>query len=318
MKTIHYLLITIFLFFTCELIAQEEIITVDTPEVELKGVLRVPESEKPMPIVLIIAGSGPTDRDGNNPQMINNSLKQLAEGLNKEEIATLNFDKRWVGESLPKEEVVYSEVVLEDYVDDANVLIDYLSQDSRFSKLIIVGHSEGSLIGMLTALRNEKVDAFVSLAGAGNPLDKILLEQLAAQGDFLVEIATPIVDQLKQRQRVDEFPPLLNNLFHPAVQNFIISTFSYNPSELIQKLNIPVLIVNGTTDIQVGVEQAEVLSKAKPDADLVIIGNMNHVLKEIDSDNRLLQMLTYTQADLPIKAELVPAISEFIQKKVNR
>jgi len=306
------ILLTLFSLLSIVLYAKEEPVVLELDGVTLHGALRVPDADTKMPVALIIAGSGPTDRDGNNPLMINNSLKMLAEGLNANGIATLNYDKRAIAESaIPdlKEE----DLSFEDYINDAKALVDLLDKDPRFSEIIVIGHSEGSLIGMVTALNNPKVDAFVSVAGAAVPIDEILKKQMSEQAPELLEMATPMIEQLKRGELItDEINPMLMSLFRPSVQPYIISWFRYNPVEIIGELTIPVLIINGTTDIQVYVDQAELLKAAKPDAELIIIEKMNHVLKEAESMDMAVQQPLYISPDIPLSDALVTAIVNWL------
>ncbi len=146
---------------------------------------------------LIIAGSGPTDRNGNNEEMENNSLKMLADALNKKGFAALRYDKRGVGQSseVNKDEM---EMRPETYVNDVKEWVDLLDKDKRFNKIIVIGHSEGALLGMLAAVNNKKVKGYVSIAGAGRPIDEILKEQFAGVPENVKEIIYGMLDRLKK------------------------------------------------------------------------------------------------------------------------
>lgn len=301
------------LFFWTNLSAQvaDLPITLQTETGNIEGTLLVPESKNKVPLVLIIAGSGPTDRDGNNPVMKNNSLKMLAEGLVENGIASVRYDKRGIGES-KNAGVSESELRFEHYVQDAQAWVDFLSKDSRFSEMIILGHSEGSLIGMIAA-QNPEVDKFISLAGVGTPAGEIIREQLKPQPPFVLEQSLPILEKLEKGETVAEVPPMLFSLFRPSVQPYLISWFRYDPRQELAKLNKPVLIIQGTTDLQVGVADAEKLANATKRAELRILEGMNHILKEAESD-RAKNIATYSMADLPLKTDLVKSVIEFIRK----
>lgn len=286
-------------------------ITLQTETGNIEGTLLVPESKNKVPLVLIIAGSGPTDRDGNNPVMKNNSLKMLAEGLVENGIASVRYDKRGIGES-KNAGVSESELRFEHYVQDAQAWVDFLSKDSRFSEIIVLGHSEGSLIGMIAA-QNSEVDKFISLAGVGTPAGEIIREQLKPQPPFVLEQSLPILEKLEKGETVAEVPPMLFSLFRPSVQPYLISWFRYDPRQELAKLNKPVLIIQGTTDLQVGVADAEKLANATKRAELRILEGMNHILKEAESD-RAKNIATYSMADLPLKTDLVKSVIEFIRK----
>jgi len=286
-----------------------ETVVLDTGSGKLEGTLLIPKTNEQIPVVLIIAGSGPTDRDGNQPMMINNSLKFLAEGLYKHGIASIRFDKRGIGKSSGAM-ISESELRFEHYVDDAAGWITLLKEDSRFSGVVVAGHSEGSLIGMLAA-RKAGAAGFISLAGSGRPLDEVIRIQLKNQPAFILDEALPILDQLSNGAMVDEVSPMLQPLFRKSVQPYLISQFRYNPAVEIANLEIPVMIIQGTTDIQIGVEDAEILYKAIPSATLKIVEGMNHILKESNKDMQQ-NLATYSNPNLPIFEGLNNAIARFV------
>jgi pimeloyl-ACP methyl ester carboxylesterase len=307
------LLWVLFAFLSFGIQAQSEAhIVLNTQTGKIDGTLLLPENKKDLAVALIIAGSGPTDRDGNNPYMKNNSLKMLAEGLAGQGIASLRYDKRGVAKS---KDAAVKEIDLrfENYVADAEEWISLLKKDKRFKKVIVIGHSEGSLIGMI-ASKKAGADKFVSIAGAGMPAGDIIREQLKSQPLMVTEAALPILDSLEQGKTVKEVPQMLASLFRPSVQPYIISWFKYDPRKEIAKLSIPVLIVQGTTDIQVSVKDAENLKKAEPKAELKIIEGMNHILKEAEAD-RTKNIQTYSQPDLPLQKDLITIITGFIKGK---
>lgn len=277
---------------------------------EIFGTLTTPEKFDKIPVALIIAGSGPTDRDGNNPMMKNNSLKILASELSKNGIATLRYDKRAIAESKAAG-ISETDLRFDDYVNDAREWVQLLKQDKRFSKVIVIGHSEGSLIGMLAGMTADK---FISVAGAGQSADKILKEQLSAQPKEVQDLSFPIIDSLKNGKKVDNVNPMLFSLFRPSIQPYMISWFKYDPQNEIKKLSIPTLILQGTNDIQVSVEDARRLSNANSKAHLVLIDKMNHIFKIVEGD-RQANLKTYNNPSLPIADELVKSITDFILKE---
>ncbi|WP_205501055.1 alpha/beta hydrolase [Rufibacter psychrotolerans] len=287
-----------------------EPIELNTAKGSLKGTLLVPASGKPMPVVLILSGSGPTDRDGNNPMMQNNSLKMVAEELHAQGIASLRYDKRGIAES---KAAAMSEFDLrfDHYVQDAAAWAQQLKKDKRFSKVVVLGHSEGSLIGMIAA-RQAKADGFISLAGAGQPADKVIRQQLMMQPKMVTEAAYPILDQLVQGHTVAEVNPMLASLFRPSVQPYLISWFKYDPQAEIRKLTVPVLVVQGNLDLQVTTNEATLLATAAPKSKLVEVENMNHVLKETTMDLKA-NMATYSNPTLPLASKLMPEVVGFVK-----
>lgn len=276
----------------------------------IHGTLTIPSGKSKKALVLIIAGSGPTDRDGNNPRMKNNSLKQLSKFLADMGVASLRFDKRGIAASkaaLIKE----ADIRFEHYIEDAKGWIDFLRTDERFSEVIVLGHSEGSLIGMIAA-QKRNADAFISVAGVGRSADLVIIDQLEAQAPAMKEMALPIINSLKKGEMVENVNPMFSALFRPSVQPYMISWFKYDPCVEIIKLKVPVLILQGTTDIQVSVNDASLLHEAAPKASLKIIDGMNHVLK-IAPENRSLNIQTYNQPKLPLHSQLCQEIGSFIQ-----
>ena len=287
-------------------------LTLKTKTGNIEGTLMYPSAPIPVPVALIIAGSGPTDRNGNNPMMTNNSLKMLATDLASIGIASLRYDKRGISQS-KSAGLQESELKFEIYVNDAVDWINLLKDDKSFNQLVVIGHSEGSLIGMI-ASQNSKVDKFISIAGAGQTADNLIREQLKAQPPMVMEQSAPILDELVKGNTVEYVPPFLNSLFRTSIQPYLISWFKYDPQKEIAKLEKPVLIIQGTTDIQVNVEDANRLHAAKPDSKLALIDGMNHIFKNADA-NPLTNMMTYRQPDLPLNGELVKVIGEFILTK---
>ena len=295
---------------------QNEVV-LNVEKFKIYGTLKIPETKEKVPIVLIIAGSGPTDRNGNNPMMTCNTYKMLSDSLTHHGIATLSYDKRLIAKS--RGEQTEDELRFEDYVEDAKSWIELLSQNKKFSEIMIVGHSEGSLIGMIASQNNTKVSKFISIAGVGLPADEILKEQLSKQLENQ-PITTKnqifsYIDELKQGRLLENVPLSLNTLFRPSVQPYMISWFKYNPQDEIAKLKIPILILQGDFDIQVSENNAELLHEANPKAKKVIIKSMNHVLKNSQSMNMNEQMTdSYNNPNTPINKELVENIVDFIKR----
>lgn len=300
-----------------QMLPMEEAVTLKTQEGEIKGKLLLPAGVKACPVVLVIAGSGPTDMDGNSAvgNLKNNSLKFLAEGLAGNGIASLRFDKRGVATSVAagKEE---SELRFEDYVNDVTGWIDWLSKDKRFTAIVVAGHSEGALIGMLACKERPRTNGCISMAGAGRPAYELIEAQVLAQQNPVSvqkEVAS-INESLKNGRTVGEVPVYLQSLYRPSVQPYLISWFNYNPQTVIASLKMPVMIVQGKTDIQVSIEDAERLKKSCPSAKLLLIDRMNHVLKDCDSMNPQQQMAVYGNPSLPVNAGLISSVSSFVKE----
>lgn len=261
-------------------------------------------------LVILIAGSGPTDRDGNQKGLTNNSLKYLSEELVKNDIAVFSYDKRIISQ-MKTGTVNEATLTFDDFISDAtSVLLFFKKNQKKYNKIIIAGHSEGSLIGMIAA--KDKADGFISLAGAGRTIDAVLVEQIAKQAPFLKEETQKNLDILKSGKTFELKNPMLASIFRESIQPYMISWIKYNPQMELAKLQIPIIIINGTKDIQVSVQEAELLKKAKPEAELVLIENMNHVFKEIKGDDAE-NMKSYTNPDLPIAPKLTNTITAFVK-----
>jgi len=303
-------IIFVLIFLNLEAQTEKEV-TLETKTGKIFGTLLIPYESESLPVALIIAGSGPTDRNGNSPMTQNNCLRMLAMGLSDNGIASLRYDKRGIGESKDTG-LDENNLRFENYIDDAKEWIEFLNKDKMFNRIIVIGHSEGSLIGMI-ASQNEKVDKFISLAGVGEPANQIIKKQLSTQPKEISEPAIKILDTLKSGKSVKVFPQNLYSLFRPSIQPYLVSWFKYDPQKEIAKLKIPILILQGTTDIQVGIDNAAKLASANPNAKKVIIVGMNHILKESVMD-REKNIETYSNPELPLKEGLINIISDFIKE----
>jgi len=277
---------------------------------QIEGTLLIPTKENPMPLVILIQGSGPTDRDGNQPNMRNHSLRYLAEGLAEENIATFRFDKRLVKMAV-QGRLREEDIRFDHFIEDAIAVLEHFLDDERFSHLVIAGHSEGSLVGMVAA--NNGADAFISIAGAGQAIDHVIVEQLRRQTPELAEEARKNFDEMRETGVSRNYSIMLSSIFRESVQPFMRSWMMYNPQKEIARLDMPVLILNGTEDIQVNVDEARLLHRAKPLAEMYLIENMNHVFKEIATGDNIENAKSYNEPHRPIMPELVEKISVFVK-----
>ncbi len=307
MKKTKLLLLAILLNFSFAY-TQEEI-QINSGELKLSGTLLTPKT-KSKKVVLLISGSGNTDRDGNslgfNIKYTNNSLKMLAEALAQQGIASLRYDKRGVGKSTniatPEETLRFDH-----FVQDAIRCIEYLEKD--YDQIVIAGHSQGALVGMLAA-QQTKVYKFISLAGLSSSGYSTLKRQLGNQPKFVTEAAFPILDSLQNQKKVDSVPAFLQTIFRPQIQGYLISFLKYDPQKEIKKLDIPILVIQGTNDLQITVEEAKTMVSANKNAILLTIEEMNHVLKKSEADLNK-NLATYSDPNLPLHKELVNTILKF-------
>jgi len=276
----------------------------------IDGTLLLPKSTNKLPLAIIIPDSGPIDRNGNQANLNNNSLKYLAEGLYHKSIATLRYDKRLVKQQL-EGSFNENDILFKDFIEDAKAVTNHFKNDDRFSKLIIIGHGQGSLVGMIVA--QEGVGKYISIAGAGREIDDVVIYQLEKQAPELKDNARQAFDDLRVNGVTQNYSPELSSIFRPSLQSFMFSWMQYNPQTEITKLNIPVLIINGDKDIQVQISEAEKLKEAQPNAKFKIVKNMNHIFKEIKGGFAENQK-SYNDESIPVMLNLIKEISSFILK----
>jgi uncharacterized protein len=281
----------------------------------LGGTLTLPANlKKPVPVVLLIAGSGPTDRDCNSAAGLKtDAFRMLADSLRQQGIGVLRYDKRYSGTNLAQAVTLLpvADHRFELYVQDAVGFVRQLQGDKRFSRVIVAGHSEGSLVGMLAA-RQISAAGFVSIAGAGQNIADVLHTQLASLADTLRRSAYRTLDTLRSGQLSPGYPRLLGSLLRPDLQPYLISWMRYDPAVEIKTFRGLVLIINGKRDVQVAVSEAERLQAARPDAQLRLFDQMTHVLKNADSDSRESSLKTYNDPSLPLTPGLATAIARFV------
>lgn len=273
----------------------------------IDGTLLLPNDNTRPNLAIIIGDSGPTDRNGNQNFLKNYSLKKLAETLSKNDIATFRYDKRIVKQI--RNNYVDKNIMFDDFVTDAISVIDYFKTSNNYNKIFVIGHGQGSLVGMLAS--KENVDGFISIAGAGQSMDTVIIEQIEKTAPMFTEEAKEVFMVLKNGKTTSNYPEALSSIFKEDIQLFMSNWIQYNPQEEIKKLNIPVLIINGTKDLQVSLEEATLLESADYPTNLKIIDKMNHIMFIIDGDN-LENSKSYNESFRPISTELVETIVNFI------
>lgn len=297
-------------FATLTIAAQQASVTAEELDINqfIKGTLVSPVAEENPDLVILVHGSGPVDRNGNQSFMKNDSFKKLATELSVSGVATYRFDKRIL--QMDRLNIKEEDIRLDDFIADVVSAIEYFKKNGNYKNVVVVGHSQGSLVGMVAA--KDRADAFVSIAGAAHPIDTIIVEQIAVQMPGLKESAQQSFKEMRVTGSSKNYNPMLEMIFRPSVQPFILSWMHYDPQEYIKALDIPVLLINGSSDLQVKEEQAAKLQEAKPEAKLVILDKMNHVLRKIEGDD-LENSKSYNQPDLPLHPDLVPEIVNFIK-----
>lgn len=291
-------------------------VTVAGPQGALAGTLLDPG--KDAPAVLMIPGSGPTDRDGNNPLGVKGGVyRQLAEALAAKKVATLRIDKRGMFGS--KAAIANANAVtIGDYAADAHAWVDMVRAKTGRRCVWLLGHSEGALVALQAAQNPTGICGLVLVAGAGRPLGEVIRAQLRANpaNAPLLPQGEAALDQLEAGKRVPAaaIPAPLQPLFNERVQGYLIDMFQHDPAKLIAAVKLPVLIVQGDKDIQVSVSDAELLKRAQPVATLKLLPGINHVLKSVASDDRAANVATYGDANLAISPAVPDAIAAFVSK----
>jgi pimeloyl-ACP methyl ester carboxylesterase len=286
------------------------------PAGALKGVM-LTAGAAPAPLALIIPGSGPTDSDGNNPLGVRASTyKLLAQDLAGRGVATVRIDKRGMFASAAAV-ADPNAVTIEDYVADVHAWAGALRQRTGAPCIWLIGHSEGGLVAMAAAAKDAPgICGQVLIAAAGRPLGVVLRDQFKANpaNAPLLGQAMAAIDSLEQGRRVNtaQLHPALQGMFAPQVQGFLMSVFSYDPGRLLGGYRKPVLVLQGQRDIQVSEADARRLKQAAPQATLVLLPDVNHVLKSVASSDVRANLATYADPALPLAPGVGSAIAEFI------
>lgn len=301
-------------------------VSLKTASGTLYGTLTLPAGEPLYPVVVIVAGSGMTDRDGNTVGLAakTDCLKMLAEGLAKGGIASLRYDKRGVAKS---SEARLATNKFEQQVDDAAAWVAWTAADKRFRAVGIVGHSEGALIGTIAAQRGGI--ALVSLAGAGRPFGDIMTEQMemAMKGGYISKDAFASLKaafaELGAGRTITKRPPnipdeLWNGLFPPRAQEYLISSFKYDPVVEMAKLpakGVKILIVQGTNDLTGGDGDPALLAKAAGVTPVIIEG-MAHELKLAPKDRAKNDKMSYDPR-VTLAPELFKVLIPFLNSSLK-
>ena len=309
MKTFFY---TLVLLIVAQFSVAQETPDFTDQEIEvnkfINGTLLLPTDVVKPNLAIIIAGSGPTDRDGNQNFLKTNNLKKLAVDLTKQNIATFRYDKRIVKQI--RKGNVDKNMMFDDFVTDAVSVIDYFKNTDKYNKIYVIGHSQGSLIGLLAA--KDRADGFISLAGAGQSIDEVITEQVIKTAPMFKDDTIRVFDVLKEGRTTKDFPIALSSIFNLDVQPFISNWMKYNPQNEIAKLEIPVLIINGTKDLQVSEAEAKLLHEAAESSTIKIMENMNHVLVTIEGDD-LENSKSYNEPGRKLAEGLIDELVKFIK-----
>ena len=284
----------------------------------LKGTMLSPATGPHGPAVLILAGSGPTDRDGNNPLGVRGATYRLmAEGLAAQGVTTLRVDKRGMFAS-GLAAVDPNAVTVVDLAADAHSWATRLKADTGAPCVWLLGHSEGSLVALIAGQDPRDICGLILVAAPGRRLSDVFREQLKANpaNAFLLPQALPAIDALEAGKTVDTtgMHPALLGLFRPNIQPFLMVMFRQDPATLAAAYRGPILILEGDADIQVSVSDANLLKAANPAAKLVILPGVNHLMKTGARDMAATQA-NYADPSLPLAPGVVETIAAFVKSQ---
>ncbi len=306
-------------------------VTLTRDGVTLAGTLVEPRggSSPEMPLVIIVAGSGPTDRDGNSPLLPgrNNGLRELAEALADEGIATLRYDKRGIAGS-PAPGMREEDLRIDDLAADLVAWALWSRQAGITGPLFFLGHSEGALVSLIAATSSgdsellagapearDRLAGVITVAGSAKRFDQLILNQLSAQfpsdGEVMQQ-ATAAMEALTVGQTTEVSAPEIQAILRPSVQPYLISVVRRDPMALAGALPVPLLAIGGGADIQVPAGDADELAEAAGDGRALVLESMSHVLKQAEPGNAASQNAAYSDPSVPLAEGLVPAIAEFV------
>ncbi len=291
-------------------------VTIPGPKGPLAGTLMT-AAEKDAPVVVIVPGSGPTDRDGNSPLGVTAApYRLLAEALADRGVSTLRIDKRGLFGS--KAAADPNAVTIADYAGDVRGWAAEATKRTGRGCAWLLGHSEGALIALKAAQDPRGICGVVLVAGPGRPLGDVLREQLRANpaNAPILPAALAAIDALEAGKRVDmaTLPTPLHGLFNAPVQGFLIDLFAHDPAKLAGGLTVPLMIVQGGRDTQVSIVDAERLKAAAPRATLALLPGVNHVLKQV-GDDPAANRAAYADPSLPVAPALVEAVARFVRPR---
>ena len=308
----------------------EALVTIESA-FPLSGTLTLPDDKRDTyPAVLIIAGSGKSDRDGNLKNLRMNVYKELAEFLTSQGYVTLRYDKR----GTYKSGGTFVEAGLSDLIDDAVEGVRFLKRHplSDPKQILILGHSEGALIAPAVHVR-EPVNGMILLAGAAEPSadlmprqnEKAYTEMNEADGVKGWIFRTFKVTDRARKQNEQIFKKVANS-DRPAMRvkgiklnaRWLRETLAYNVTEYLELADCPVLAITGEKDLQVPPEHARLIAETvRGESEWHIIPDMNHLLKEYEGQHTMLGLMKEYKsiADKPLSQTLTAILGEWLAKR---
>jgi esterase/lipase len=273
----------------------------------IRGELCFIEESIPNVLLIFVPNSGPVDRNGNQSHQRSNVVKKLAEDLAVEGITSYRYDKILAPRkgSISKESVLF-----EDYIQELERIIAYFQKQNAKQQIVLVGYGEGSLVSLVVA-NTKQMAGLISIAGYGQTIDQAILQQMKRQVPALYPQTETNFALLKKNKSPKEFHPALDVFFGKQNYKFMQSWMKYAPNEYISSLEIPTLILHGKSDLQVDFSESELLYEAQPNAKLVLLNQVNHVLRDVSKDD-MENAKTYNRTDVPISYEVFEEILDFL------
>ncbi|HTN18289.1 MAG TPA: alpha/beta fold hydrolase [Chitinophagaceae bacterium] len=284
--------------------------TISRNKTTLYGTLVKPAAaRKKVPVVLLITGTGQMNRNLNlGLGRGSDAYKMLADSFASAGIASVRFDKRGVGASAAA--LKHDSLLrFEDHILDVVACLEKIRQSKQFGPVYLVGHSEGALVALIVANR-VKVQGVVCMETLGERSDIALGKQLNKNTPGKPTEVDTILSQIRAGHRVKVQNKYLITVFRPSIQPYMSSLFSYDPREEIKKIKVPVLLINGTNDLQVPADNVQLLQQANPAVAVRMIPRMNYMLKEVPEELEV-NVASYNDPSLPISAALVQEIIRF-------
>ncbi|MBL7712446.1 MAG: alpha/beta fold hydrolase [Chitinophagaceae bacterium] len=284
--------------------------TITRNNTTLYGTLVKPAGvKKKVPVVLLISGTGQMNRDLNlGLGRGSDAYKMLADSFAAAGIASVRFDKRGVGAS---EAALKHDSLLqfEDHILDVIACLEKIRSSRQFGPIYLAGHSEGALVALIAANRF-KVQGVICMETLGERSDIALGKQLNKNTPGKPTEVDTLLSQIRAGRRVRVQNKYLVTVFRPSIQPYMSSLFSYDPQAEIKKVTVPVLLINGTHDLQVPTDNTRLLQEANPAVSVKLIPGMNYMLKEVPEELEK-NIASYNDPSLPLSAALAEEMIRF-------